>query len=269
MNEATRVSGAPPSGARPKSAIRPLLNIDYLVFSSHKTATQSVKKSLNKTGLKCKHCHHPMNIGLDVSELPKLARRYKKRNGRKLPIITIFREPISRHISSFFQTHGWKPLSGKSRVSKEETIIYRLPVEDLIERFLSDVSNRTLRGRLEALDLISKGFDVPFEQMRFDPKAKRGFSEHETVSLHILRFDHLIGDFTTSLEQIAGRPIHQSNKNVTDDKWYNDKYASFKREIRIPEALIHRVYTERRHIIELMYEEPFDRVMESSIQKYG
>ena len=34
-----------------------LLNIEYLIFSSHKTATQSLVKTLNKNGFHTKHCH--------------------------------------------------------------------------------------------------------------------------------------------------------------------------------------------------------------------
>ena len=117
MNRANRHSKAKPA-TQSKGKFSDLMNIDYLVFSSHKTATQSVKKSLNKNGFSCKHCHHPNNIGLELSDLPKFARRYRKRHGRKLQVLSIFREPISRHISSFFQTHGWKPLYDRPIITK-------------------------------------------------------------------------------------------------------------------------------------------------------
>lgn len=255
--------------ARPVNPIKPLLGIDYLVFSSHKTATQSIKKSLNKTGFVCKHCHHPNNLGLGRGDLRRLAHRYDESNARKLPIITVFREPIARHISSFFQTHGWKPISGKSNVLQEETIIHQLPVDALIERFRSEVSNRRLRGRHEALDMISKGLEIPIEDMHFDPRARIGVSEHDLACLHILRFDQLIGDFAPLLERVCGRPVRQSNKNVTDDKWYNDKYAAFKKALRMTEAEVAGVYEERRPLIDLMYEESFDEVLDAALRKYS
>ena len=44
-------------GKNDKSDVTDLYTIDYLIFSSHKTATQSIKKTLNKNDIRCIHAH--------------------------------------------------------------------------------------------------------------------------------------------------------------------------------------------------------------------
>ncbi len=100
-----------------------LLKLDYLIFSSHKTGTQTLTRTLISNGLKCKHCHNLKQIGLQEGLFQSYLERYQKQNNKKLKVITVFRDPIERHISSFFHFYGTRPLRLKELKNESETIL--------------------------------------------------------------------------------------------------------------------------------------------------
>lgn len=81
------------------------INIDYLIYSSHKTSTQSMLKILRNNGYKCIHCHILSNINMTNDSFLEFLNLYNNVNKKKLKIITIIRDPIDRLISSFFQCY--------------------------------------------------------------------------------------------------------------------------------------------------------------------
>jgi hypothetical protein len=245
-----------------------LVEIDYLVFSSHKTATQSVKKSLKKSGLACEHCHHPLNIGLEIAEFSDFLEDYRRSTGERLKIISIFREPIPRHVSSFFQTHGWKPLGGKTRLEPEQTKIYLSNIDDLITQFNRELQDGSLRGRSEALRILCRALDLDTEDLNFDAEKKFGHLELDRAEIFILRFDLLMMDFSSLLEEVCKHPIQYEKKNVTNDKWYSEKYKRFLEQLTIPEANVEYAYKQQREIIEVMYNGKFEEVLGSALRRY-
>lgn len=81
------------------------INIDYLIYSSHKTSTQSMLKILRNNGYKSIHCHILSNINMTNDSFLEFLNLYNNVNKKKLKIITIIRDPIDRLISSFFQCY--------------------------------------------------------------------------------------------------------------------------------------------------------------------
>jgi hypothetical protein len=128
-----------------------LLELDYLVYSSHKSATQSLTKTLNANGFKSVHCHLLRDIGLNNHSFLEYLDNYLEKNQKKLNIISIFREPIERHISSFFQYYGTRPLVCKEVESMEETIIFQSSLEELQNMFITEIKEKSLKGIRESL----------------------------------------------------------------------------------------------------------------------
>jgi hypothetical protein len=80
-----------------------------LIFSSHKTGTQTLLNMFATNKIYSSHCHKLKDLdnhhNLPILFINKLI-NYKKINNKKLKIITIIRNPIDRLISSFFQTYN-------------------------------------------------------------------------------------------------------------------------------------------------------------------
>lgn len=95
-----------------------LLDLDFLVFSSHKTGTQTIRNSLRASGYSATHCHQVSHLGLCDDDLEGYLDAYFARHSKPLDVITLFREPIDRHISSFFQGYGSRPLNEKRSPTK-------------------------------------------------------------------------------------------------------------------------------------------------------
>lgn len=85
-----------------------LYDIGCLVYSSHKSDTQTLKATLDHSGIPTRHIHLLRNAGMSSGRgrLRAHLKRYRRRNGRKLTVVAIFRLPLERHISSFFQWYG-------------------------------------------------------------------------------------------------------------------------------------------------------------------
>lgn len=95
-------------------------DLDFLIYSSHKTSTQTLVNTININNFKSFHCHSLWNFTLNsykhiisnfknnevVSDKTFIQGliNYKNKNNKKLKIISIIRNPKDRLISSFFQT---------------------------------------------------------------------------------------------------------------------------------------------------------------------
>ena len=88
-----------------------LNKIDFLIYSSHKTSTQSLVSILNLNKYKSIHCHHIRNLKVLLNKNQQVNKEmfikallnYININKKKLKIITIIRNPKDRLISSLFQ----------------------------------------------------------------------------------------------------------------------------------------------------------------------
>ena len=111
--------------------------IDFLVYSSHKTSTQTMINSLSKSKYKTFHIHHLDNLRLQknnidtskenvIEELKIYNKKYKK----KLKIISLIRNPVDRLMSSFFQSH-YNDEIRLLKVNEIETTIMKYPINVL------------------------------------------------------------------------------------------------------------------------------------------
>ena len=246
-----------------------LLNLDYLVYSSHKTGTQTITSTLNRNGLKCRHCHYLSNLAFNKGDFKNYLDSYLESNGRKLQVISVFRDPLQRHTSSFFQRYGTKPLNLNEVNDKSETIIYQYSTEELLDKFICDLRDRSLVGYYESLYEIFDGLGFNASNLSYKPENLLGIYEAENMKLFISRFDVLFNNFQHTLSLITNKSLVQQNANTSDLKWYSDIYSEFKKSLAIPKDIIFDIYSSKRDLINLFYDDNFDSILSEVTDKYG
>jgi len=249
------------------------MSLDFIVFSSHKTMTQSLSGTLNYNGFGCIHAHQPKHIGLTHEQLRELSEEYYKHKNQRIKIISVYRDPIDRLISSFFQSlsvdkwgrteHGKK----EKLVYFDESILFSEDINSIMERFWyycavkSDVN--------ESLDLICDIYDINENEISF--KAEEVFTRNEfsEIDLFVSRFDILKDNFSQGVSVIAGRPIVEQIHNVASEKWYIEKYKEFRINVRLPKVFIRNIYNSRKTLSEIFYPGLFDNILNEAYERYG
>lgn len=251
-----------------EQALNKLLNLDYLVYSSHKTATQTLVRTLTTHGLTTRHCHQLNDRGLQPGDFTHLLNRYYQRHKRPLNVISVFREPITRHISSFFQGYGTRPLRLQEVQSENETIIFKHTISQLQTQFIEELGSGSLIGYEESIHEICIELGINTHELAYDKIKQYGLYETENLRLHIYRFDHLINNFEATLSKLTGKNITQYNDNISHLKWYKDKYQEFKQSLKLPKMAVNQTYKHKRHLIELMYSESYEDLLNRTTFKY-
>ena len=246
-----------------------LLDLDFLVFSSHKTGTQTIRNSLRASGYRAVHCHQASHLELGDDGLRGYLDAYFARHREPLDLITLFREPIDRHISSFFQGYGSRPLNEKEVANKTETLIYKLPVDELRERFIAELEASTLIGFSESIHEVAAELQLNFRDAVKMPESDTLVMHLPTVRIFLSGFERFFQDFGASLSRIVGDDIAVRNSNQSEAKWYREKYLDFRRGLKLPPAVIEGAYLPKRDLIELFYEEPFETVLCRATERYG
>ena len=246
-----------------------LLDLDFLVFSSHKTGTQTIRNSLRASGYRAVHCHQVNQLGLGDGDLKGYLDAYFTRHSKPLDVITLFREPIDRHISSFFQGYGSRPLNEKEVADKTETLIYKLTVDKLREQFIAELEDRSLIGFSESIHEIAAELRLNFREAMTTPERGIRVMQAPKVRVFLSRFEQFFQNLRASLKRVAGNEITVENSNQANAKWYREKYRDFRRGLKLPHAVIEGTYLQKRDLIELFYEEPFDAVLHRAIVLHG
>ena len=222
-----------------------LLKLDYLVYSSHKTSTQSLISTLNNNKLATIHCHIIDNFrannnfkSLNNNQLKHYFMneliRYKNINRKKLKIVSILRNPIDRLLSSFFQTHHSDKIHFFN-IPEKETIISKLNEEQILKIYCEDINNKTFfitGGAIESIDELSSIFN---KDLIKELKKHNDYYhvESELFELYVLDFNKIIGG--NSLEYI-NKCLKTNLKNIstfnlTENKLYYNKYKYVKEKI--------------------------------------
>jgi len=246
-----------------------LLDLDFLVFSSHKTGTQTIRNSLRASGYSATHCHQVSHLALGDDDLKGYLDAYFAHHTKPLGVITLFREPIDRHISSFFQGYGSRPLNEKEVADKTGTLIHRLSVDELREQFIAELKAKTLIGYSESIHEIAAALHLDFSDAMMIPDGHTRVMQLPTARIFLSRFEPFFQHFEASLSRIVGDEITVKNSNQSEAKWYHEKYLQFRRGLQLPGVVIEEAYLSKRDLIELFYEKPFEAVLERAIAAYG
>ena len=245
-----------------------LLGIDYLVFSSHKSGSQTVKGTLQRSGFVCEHCHGLGNIEIDTGSFSDFLYDYANRHGRQLRAVSVFREPMQRHVSSFFQWYGSRPLMRGEVEDEGETIIARQSIDELRDLFLAELKDESLIGYEDSLNEISTELGCSPADLLARKDGSCWVYESPLIHLYIYRFDQLFDNPAQHLSTLVGKEIRVHVSNVAQGKWYSEIYRRFKSGLIVPREVVCKTYGRRRDIIDGLYEEGFEELLAKTCQAY-
>lgn len=252
-----------------EKSLNELLNLDYFIYSSHKSGTQTLVGSLVNSGLKCKHIHNLTNLNLTPGDFRFILDSYKFKNNKKMIVITVFRNPLERHISSFFQWHGTRPLLLKEVRNINETIIYKSSIKKLQDKFLSELRDQSLVGFSDSLHEIFQELEICADDLKFNNERNYGIYETEKIKLYFLKFDIFFNEYNNFLSKITGIKISQQNRNMSENKFYREIYTEFKKTLSLPNEVISDVFNSKWDLMKLFYDKDAQSILSECYIKYG
>ena len=212
-------------------------DLDFLVYSSHKTSTQSLLAILRANNYKAIHCHVLNNLKLFCDNPPTKEKfkqyliNYKNSNNKKLKIITCIRNPINRLLSSFFQSFSTDEIIFKN-VSEEDTTISIKNEDELCSMYEEYIKNMRLPGRIESLDELSIILDINILQS-LENKEGYYYLDNNLFELYVLDFNSIIDkNVLNYLNNVLKLDLKiLSSKNLSENKHYYNKYKNIKNKL--------------------------------------
>jgi hypothetical protein len=213
------------------------IDLDFLIYSSHKTFTQSLLSTLIKNNYKAIHCHELTQLSLFCIDPPtketfiQYLINYKTIKNKKLKIITCIRNPKTRLLSSFFQSFHSDQISFNN-ISEEKTIINVKNEDELCVMYEENIKNKKLLGKMESLDEMSMIVDENLLN-KLENKKDYYYLNSDFFELYVLDFNRLIDEnvlnylnntLTLDLKIIA-------SCNLSENKSYYNKYKNVKKSL--------------------------------------
>ncbi|MEO1716864.1 MAG: putative capsular polysaccharide synthesis family protein [Planctomycetota bacterium] len=218
-----------------------------LVHQMGKVGSRSVVDSLHASlpGSRIEHLHTVTPAGLaaareahercDQSPPPHVAAGERVRReildaGEGADVITLVREPVGRNVSAFFQNR----VGRLRRASDAE-------VDALCERFIEAYPHT------QPLQWFRREFDdvygITMHQQPFDPARGSRVYEAERFRVLLLRCELADTAKSAAIAGFLGLPsMKWVRSNETSDKIQRDIYARFKQRLKMPEAVLDRLY---------------------------
>jgi hypothetical protein len=246
-----------------------LLELEFLIYSAHKTATQTIVNSFRFNGLNALHCHKVGTYHLELDDFAEFLNRYELRNAKKLKLISVFRDPMDRLISSFFQWHGTRQIQLKNVECEADTLIMKEPISKLQEIFVHEYCEDPKYPIFESIDVICEQLSIHSSDLVFSEDSAVGVNQLKACSLYLFRFDLLTQDFSDLLSGIAGKKIRMLEKNISNAKFYAIQYRQFKESLRVPVNTIERIYDSRKSLINVFYKGRYEEILHKAILKFG
>jgi len=226
----------------------PLINsIKYFVISGGKTGSTTLHRSIKHSF----HSHGDHSIWHRYPQLKQhgikmidFVLHTKNRLKKKPLVVSSFREPISRTISSYFNNH----------VSPNDK-----NVNALIQRFITN-EFISLENYYPMLDT-----DI-FGKLPDTFPADKGYLYYETEHTRVLllRFD-FINQWPNIIPQFLDHPSEFTftPDNVSSKKWYSNLYTQFKLKLRIPRDLLDYKFRSAEFLCTYFYtQEEYEKIKE-------
>lgn len=208
-----------------------LTDVEFLIYSSHKTSTQSLYHTLKTNSHKTIVCHSISHLNMTSSQFVDKLVEYKTIHGKPLKIISVVRKPTERLISSFFQSFCCDEI----RIDKpsSQTTVGQLDVPALCELYRTLITTERLPCAQESIDELSSviGINVISQLVRMEDYY---YCVHELFELYVLDFKVLISDNMLSyLNNILGLNlsiVKKHNMSANKHRYYR-KYVDAKKII--------------------------------------
>lgn len=156
---------------------------------------------------------------------------YKKaiQRKKKVKIITLVREPISRNISAFFENLPYK--------SDSSAYVNGVNIPELAERFMNEYPHNVPIDWFDHEMKVVTGIDVFSKEFDYSEKFQR--YQNKNIQVLLMRTD-LEDQRKASLIKrfLKIKDLQIARSNVAEKKDYGKVYEMFKRQICLPESYI-------------------------------
>jgi len=232
------------------------------VYASGKTGSTSLHKSFYEYGLSSMHTHSSKYFEERVIReklgdhfiLMDYINHLAKKAKNTLLIIDIVREPISRKISSFFQSMTTY-LEFPTNLPKNMAKFQGFPLDKLLEHFSDNIgemielfNNDYLLKRENYYSFDEYDRDgVSIRSRNFDFSNNRMFFLHNSKRYLILRFEDI--NMWEGIIQSIGYPnFRLVEENLTEKKKISKLNNQFKEHYKIPKTTLDYIYlNEKMH----------------------
>ena len=226
-----------------------------MVYQAGKVASKSIDKSLESLGY-TSTAPHSMGKNVlyqifpnykdpylrSIKKITKVLIKYAKRKTllflykrRKMKIITVVREPISRNMSSYFQDIHIPLMhiaANHSMVNPKNTNISKL-ISEYFRNFNQNFGINWFDNELK------KYFGVDAYKYEFNKEKGYDIIKKGNIEVLIIKYEKLgevgekcIGDF------IGNSEFRIVNRNTSQEKWYSPVYENFKKEIKFDDIYL-------------------------------
>lgn len=211
-----------------------------IVYQMGKVGSSTLKNSLEENNIPALHIHRYFFKNTErPNTLKLLPHKLKNRvvfnrfsKGDKVKIITFYRDPLSRNISSFFQN-----LDVYFKTSEFESLDYKI----LEERFNKAINLHDTPNNWFDLEFKKKlnidVFKYPFNKQKGYTLISKGNIEvFLCVTNKINHLETELGDF------LELDDFKLNNSNIGDKKWYKDLYIEFKERYKPTTKMLDTLY---------------------------
>lgn len=167
----------------------------------------------------------------------KLLERKLKNYTRKIFVITIVREPISREVSAFFQNSEMY----KNTLENSKLEIDTNKAKELLQIKLG---TKMMEGLEQWFDQeINQNFEIDIFSEPFNEKEKHIIFKKEKVSLLLMRMEDLNIVFPSAIKEFLNleRELGLQNSNVADNKHYAESYNKIKSDLKFKKEKIDQI----------------------------
>ena len=220
-------------------------SIKYFIFTGGKTGGSTLHESL-KNSL---HVHCDRDLWNKDSKLEKYNIGIKdlidytyNKNKKKVFVISSYRDPISRTISSFFENYEFN-VRKKNATLKEQLAVFNDNFFVQYEEYHPCLNKQDLFG----LDIYKKPFDT-----------EKGYTlyENDTIKLLLLKFD-IINKWKDIihlyLDEDSKRDFTYKQSNFSPEKWYSSTYKIFKNNFYTTNHLLNLKILNNSPLLDYIY----------------
>ena len=226
--------------------------LEVFIYASGKTASTSLFESFKSMKKNCIHMHSSEYYLNNILKLPLYDNFHMmdyinylaiNRTPRIL-VIDIFREPIARKISAFFQHFDRFNYLDKGFKSFDDMKNYYMNnIDELITIFNDDFL--IVRENYYAFDEYKRD-DVDIRKLSFSHKKKRIHFKHNNKKYLIIRFDD-IKKWNEIFQEIGYEDFNLISANTTESKDIAELNKKFKDNYFIPKIHLDTIYLNKHN----------------------
>jgi len=209
-----------------------VLNIDILVLCSGKSGSSTLYESFVRSGFKCIKVHSQEDYKKQFEEDSLFETIDNSSKKKKLFIIDVYRNPIERKISSFFE-----------HIDKYVPNWRNISIIELIKIFNNDFLFKL--EEYQSLDPILNHYKI-INKKKFDFKKKYLKIEKNNKIFIKLLYNN-IDEWNIILSKLLNKEINIVNFNLSVHKPYYHTYENFKKIYLIPKIYIHKLMNDDKH----------------------